>query len=179
MDKFLISPDVFCLLHRNGLVKENHLHFSSNWFGVKITKNRRHQLVLPNENSNDLIQILRINDISLMVCFTEKEVMTYSTDVDHTVLPIQFNSLHPKFTNSKCQIFLKSLSLFRYKNMIFGGNYDTKTIILMMIRHFYIGQIFLRWIFNEDYTSELIKQKLIPLRENVTTLLNSFYWIST
>ena len=29
--------------------------------------------VLPNENSNDLIQILRINDISLIVCFTEKE----------------------------------------------------------------------------------------------------------
>lgn len=49
--------------------------------------------------------------------------------------------------------------------MIFGGNYNTKTIILMMIRHFYIGQNFLRWIFNEDYTSELIKQKLIPLRE--------------
>ena len=100
--------------------------------------------------------------------------MTYSTDVDRTVLPVSFNSLHPKFTKfSKCQIFLKSLSLFRYKNMIFGGNYNTKTIILMMVRHFYIGQNFLRWIFNEDYTSELIKQKLIPLRENVTTLLNT------
>jgi len=59
--------------------------------------------------------------------------------------------------------------------MVFGGNYDTKTSILIMIRHFYIGQNVLRWIFNEDYTSELIKQKLIPLRENVTTLLNSFY----
>lgn len=157
---FLINPEIFCLCTEMAWWKTTTCT-SSNWFGVKITKPQA-STVLPNENSNDLIQILRINDISLIVCFTEKEVMTYSTDVDHTVLPIQFNSLHSKFTNSKCQIFLKSLSLFRYKNIIFGGNYYTKTIILMMIRHFYIGQIFLRWIFNEDYTSELIKQKLIP-----------------
>lgn len=57
--------------------------------------------------------------------------------------------------------------------MIIGDNHKIKTIILMMIRHFYMCQIFLdEFVIKTIYNSELIKQKILPSRENVTTLLN-------